>query len=143
LFFFSSRRRHTRSKRDWSSDVCSSDLICSVYDSTALIVTSSNSDVTVICFFSNCQRKRSSTCLICSSKRNNEKDTYSSSASSDVRISNWRERFDNRSVSRSIMCKYLFFSDSDKFPSLNKAAYPFICCNGVCKSCDISVMNCF
>src|SRR5207249_2592513 len=24
-FFFSSRRRHTRSKRDWSSDVCSSD----------------------------------------------------------------------------------------------------------------------
>src|SRR5699024_11737830 len=27
LFFFSSRRRHTRSKRDWSSDVCSSDLV--------------------------------------------------------------------------------------------------------------------
>src|SRR5699024_2482558 len=26
LFFFSSRRRHTRTKRDWSSDVCSSDL---------------------------------------------------------------------------------------------------------------------
>src|SRR5437868_15065712 len=26
MFFFSSRRRHTRSKRDWSSDVCSSDL---------------------------------------------------------------------------------------------------------------------
>src|SRR5699024_12344442 len=26
LCFFSSRRRHTRSKRDWSSDVCSSDL---------------------------------------------------------------------------------------------------------------------
>src|SRR6267378_6706128 len=25
LFFFSSRRRHTRSLRDWSSDVCSSD----------------------------------------------------------------------------------------------------------------------
>src|SRR5699024_11471558 len=25
-FFFSSRRRHTSSKRDWSSDVCSSDL---------------------------------------------------------------------------------------------------------------------
>src|SRR5699024_11525408 len=24
--FFTSRRRHTRSKRDWSSDVCSSDL---------------------------------------------------------------------------------------------------------------------
>src|SRR5207245_6658979 len=27
LFFFSSRRRHTRCYRDWSSDVCSSDLI--------------------------------------------------------------------------------------------------------------------
>src|SRR5207237_4898076 len=26
LFFFSSRRRHTRFKCDWSSDVCSSDL---------------------------------------------------------------------------------------------------------------------
>src|SRR5699024_4390350 len=26
IIFFSSRRRHTRSKRDWSSDVCSSDL---------------------------------------------------------------------------------------------------------------------
>src|SRR5207237_6407635 len=26
-FFFSSRRRHTRFKCDWSSDVCSSDLI--------------------------------------------------------------------------------------------------------------------
>src|SRR5699024_1105313 len=26
LFFFARRRRHTRSKRDWSSDVCSSDL---------------------------------------------------------------------------------------------------------------------
>src|SRR5256884_6552843 len=27
VFFFSSRRRHTRCSRDWSSDVCSSDLI--------------------------------------------------------------------------------------------------------------------
>src|SRR5438874_2378596 len=33
FFFFSSRRRHTRSLRDWSSDVCSSDL-----DSDAHIV---------------------------------------------------------------------------------------------------------
>src|SRR5207249_7949006 len=33
VFFFSSRRRHTRSKRDWSSDVCSSDL--DVADGTA------------------------------------------------------------------------------------------------------------
>src|SRR2546427_3659333 len=28
LFFFSSRRRHTRFDCDWSSDVCSSDLAC-------------------------------------------------------------------------------------------------------------------
>src|SRR5260370_28394999 len=28
VFFFSSRRRHTRFKCDWSSDVCSSDLSC-------------------------------------------------------------------------------------------------------------------
>src|SRR2546428_10231369 len=37
-FFFSSRRRHTRSDRDWSSDVCSSDLVMvdgrSVYSPT-------------------------------------------------------------------------------------------------------------
>src|SRR5690242_21760573 len=29
MFFFSSRRRHTRLTCDWSSDVCSSDLGCS------------------------------------------------------------------------------------------------------------------
>src|SRR5256885_10394568 len=27
MFFFSSRRRHTRLQGDWSSDVCSSDLV--------------------------------------------------------------------------------------------------------------------
>src|SRR3989440_5335835 len=31
FFFFSSRRRHTRSDRDWSSDVCSSDLAAAYY----------------------------------------------------------------------------------------------------------------
>src|SRR3712207_9389759 len=30
VFFFSSRRRHTRYWRDWSSDVCSSDLLRTV-----------------------------------------------------------------------------------------------------------------
>src|SRR5215510_14106746 len=30
VFFFSSRRRHTRWPRDWSSDVCSSDLVLAV-----------------------------------------------------------------------------------------------------------------
>src|SRR5207249_5837922 len=34
-FFFSSRRRHTRSKRDWSSDVCSSDLEGNLWIGTA------------------------------------------------------------------------------------------------------------
>src|SRR3989449_10431452 len=32
FFFFSSRRRHTRCSRDWSSDVCSSDLYRVGYD---------------------------------------------------------------------------------------------------------------
>src|SRR5699024_11883537 len=39
-FFFSSRRRHTRSKRDWSSDVCSSDLNSSVPSVAGSIVKS-------------------------------------------------------------------------------------------------------
>src|SRR5439155_13555278 len=30
FFFFSSRRRHTRWPRDWSSDVCSSDLLSTI-----------------------------------------------------------------------------------------------------------------
>src|SRR6266496_940428 len=34
FFFFSSRRRHTRSLRDWSSDVCSSDLSDMLSEST-------------------------------------------------------------------------------------------------------------
>src|SRR5207247_5316923 len=39
-FFFSSRRRHTRSTRDWSSDVCSSDLTTGlVVVHSALILT--------------------------------------------------------------------------------------------------------
>src|SRR5690349_24063404 len=38
FFFFSSRRRHTRSLRDWSSDVCSSDLstTASAVDTTSV-----------------------------------------------------------------------------------------------------------
>src|SRR5260370_5015132 len=34
VFFFSSRRRHTRFKCDWSSDVCSSDLNDSTLNQT-------------------------------------------------------------------------------------------------------------
>src|SRR5207245_5789141 len=36
FFFFSSRRRHTRCYRDWSSDVCSSDLGCNSVVATKL-----------------------------------------------------------------------------------------------------------
>src|SRR5687768_15511039 len=35
MFFFSSRRRHTRCSRDWSSDVCSSDLLAAPRPGTA------------------------------------------------------------------------------------------------------------
>src|SRR4030066_1642089 len=35
LFFFSSRRRHTRFKCDWSSDVCSSDLQAGIWSDRA------------------------------------------------------------------------------------------------------------
>src|SRR5699024_11652283 len=37
-FFFSSRRRHTRSKRDWSSDVCSSDLSTTLSATNGLLI---------------------------------------------------------------------------------------------------------
>src|SRR5439155_17306618 len=36
FFFFSSRRRHTRWPRDWSSDVCSSDLLATGHPAVAL-----------------------------------------------------------------------------------------------------------
>src|SRR5437867_10222877 len=44
FFFFSSRRRHTRSYGDWSSDVCSSDLMASYDPKTALIVVDIQND---------------------------------------------------------------------------------------------------
>src|SRR5262245_66625619 len=37
LFFFSSRRRHTRCLSDWSSDVCSSDLAQRSWQSPAVL----------------------------------------------------------------------------------------------------------
>src|SRR5262245_52315444 len=36
-FFFSSRRRHTRCLSDWSSDVCSSDLVARTFPVSSLI----------------------------------------------------------------------------------------------------------
>src|SRR5688572_16900462 len=44
-FFFSSRRRHTRFDCDWSSDVCSSDLVHSG-EKTSLGATSSRPSMT-------------------------------------------------------------------------------------------------
>src|SRR5215813_3902374 len=46
-FFFSSRRRHTRCGRDWSSDVCSSDLVLGIEttcDETAAAVVERHDD---------------------------------------------------------------------------------------------------
>src|SRR5690606_40860067 len=42
FFFFSSRRRHTRFSRDWSSDVCSSDLLVFRYGGSILICENGN-----------------------------------------------------------------------------------------------------
>ena len=42
FFFFSSRRRHTRSDRDWSSDVCSSDLESDVATAVAFLAADSS-----------------------------------------------------------------------------------------------------
>src|SRR3989449_4448440 len=44
FFFFSSRRRHTRCSRDWSSDVCSSDLSATIQD----LIHNAESDVVFI-----------------------------------------------------------------------------------------------
>src|SRR3712207_6862306 len=59
FFFFSSRRRHTRYWRDWSSDVCSSDLwasiavfsICSVLVLLLIYLFGPNATVRKIGFF--------------------------------------------------------------------------------------------
>src|SRR5690606_39737321 len=44
LFFFSSRRRHTRFSRDWSSDVCSSDLTSATPASDAPVLRRATED---------------------------------------------------------------------------------------------------
>src|SRR5256884_7995756 len=44
VFFFSSRRRHTRCSRDWSSDVCSSDLDDSELTRRVLLLSRLESD---------------------------------------------------------------------------------------------------
>src|SRR5215203_2000647 len=49
LFFFSSRRRHTRYWRDWSSDVCSSDLITMLQASNKINVIPPEAQAQVDC----------------------------------------------------------------------------------------------
>src|SRR5215204_6029004 len=44
FFFFSSRRRHTRSLCDWSSDVCSSDLVDGLTGASKVVFSSSLED---------------------------------------------------------------------------------------------------
>src|ERR1035437_8829829 len=52
FFFFSSRRRHTRYWRDWSSDVCSSDLgaMVALVVATAVVVVAALVVVTAVVF---------------------------------------------------------------------------------------------
>src|SRR5690348_18055576 len=45
LFFFSSRRRHTRWTGDWSSDVCSSDLDKNMEVGNSLLIQTFTSDI--------------------------------------------------------------------------------------------------
>src|SRR3989454_4258555 len=42
FFFFSSRRRHTRLQGDWSSDVCSSDLLADLGSAKRIVVNKDN-----------------------------------------------------------------------------------------------------
>src|SRR5699024_11988501 len=52
-FVLSSRRRHTRSKRDWSSDVCSSDLLFGeIWSRNDLLSLRDRSIVTVVALMS-------------------------------------------------------------------------------------------
>src|SRR5687768_18618824 len=44
FFFFSSRRRHTRCSRDWSSDVCSSDLYLKEFPEAAPVAATALGD---------------------------------------------------------------------------------------------------
>src|SRR5438046_5378740 len=45
FFFFSSRRRHTRLVSDWSSDVCSSDLILLLDEATSALDSHTEKDI--------------------------------------------------------------------------------------------------
>src|SRR5690625_1415836 len=51
FFFFSSRRRHTRWPRDWSSDVCSSDLASELRVFLQMVLPLSKAVIAVIALF--------------------------------------------------------------------------------------------
>src|SRR5204863_1519464 len=52
FFFFSSRRRHTSSLRDWSSDVCSSDLFTARVFGLSMRVPPKSKPPWLVCFVS-------------------------------------------------------------------------------------------
>src|SRR5690242_21616740 len=62
LFFFSSRRRHTRLTCDWSSDVCSSDLRSTIFGVSLAVALEMKERVAVIDPQINCQTR---VALIC------------------------------------------------------------------------------
>src|SRR5690349_24106044 len=84
FFFFSSRRRHTRSLRDWSSDVCSSDLRISAVVATSAIISGAvrNTQVTLGRseeHTSELQSRRDLVCRLLLEKKNKKKQFKPSS----------------------------------------------------------------
>src|SRR5690625_4352991 len=77
LFFFSSRRRHTRWPRDWSSDVCSSDLPITVPNVLPKFVKSTINKIRVT--------------LLCQNPLilNTSSDTFSKSRTLGLRMNAW------------------------------------------------------
>src|SRR3712207_7994130 len=63
-FFFSSRRRHTRYWRDWSSDVCSSDLVDQATGEIEQLYSTDNLPDGVV--HTRCNNRRASRCEPCS-----------------------------------------------------------------------------
>src|SRR5256885_2654454 len=55
IFFFSSRRRHTRLQGDWSSDVCSSDLLRPLIKALSAVFSFGASRITTASYLPNVQ----------------------------------------------------------------------------------------
>src|SRR3712207_2881573 len=82
VFFFSSRRRHTRYWRDWSSDVCSSDLP-SLYEGLPVIGIEAQASG-VPCLFSDTITKEVDVCNVTFLPINGNLDLWSNSISNLV-----------------------------------------------------------